>query len=586
MRKIRTKKGKNVLLFLKNHVSEVLLAVLCFGILVSHTFYVVSTYQYPEMDEQLYIGIATEFYRILQSPTLDSPLKMNQYLLDHPPFRPPLYPLTITSILLFTGIQNSYKIALWLNCIYFIITVVFIYLIAKQIISKTASLMASLLFASFGWTLFYLHFTYSETATTAFVAVCIYLLIKADYLKNRKYSILFGIAFALGLFTRWVIPLFLSGPFIFIVYRFLILKTKVTKEMIKNATYVVLILLPVIIFHFIDIKGFGSYITSQAASGPLQSLVPAERRNFFSYASAVYYIKVFEQLTIFFFALMVIGIGFCTTKFKKYGLFLLWFLVPYIIFSFAVIIKDDRYIVPIYPFVALVSAVFIEEIRNKNFKVILISIVIIISSFSFFGALWAIGPMSKGLDSFLLKMPIGHERRIHTAPIVWPPAKNFSNAEIIMSTLSYDIEMTKTKDPIILNLFSIHPLENALFSINVYQRIRPYNFTNLVGSSGAGAAIDAIANSSYLILKSGQVSDNYFPRNNYILLDATARSVRDKWENLKENYMFIEKVSIPFDKSFVEIYRRKAEIRKEALIELGEMIEIQQNRKVDGESQL
>lgn len=574
------KKKRKFLVYLQRHIYIILLTLLCIGILISHSLYVAKTHQYPEMDEQLYIGIATEFYRILSHPTFDAPLKMNQYLLDHLPFRPPLYPLSITSLLLLFGLDNSYKIALWLNGVYFITTIIFIYLIARKFFSKTASLVSSILFASYGWTLFYLHFTYSETATTTLVVMATYLLIKTDYFRNKKYSILFGFAFALGLFVRWIIPLFLFGPLLLTLYKFFTTKNKISIKILINIGWVVIIFIPVIIFHIVDVKGFGDYITSQAISGPLQSLVPEARRTYFSPQAAFYYFKVFEQLTIFFLLLFLTGFGIAILKLKKYGLLTLGVLIPYIIFSFAIIIKDDRYIVPIYPFIALTSAVLVDQVSKKIYKTILILGIVILCLFSFFGAVWAIGPMSKGLDSILIRMPIGHARRIHISPIVWPPTKNMTNANIIVKQLSDDIGLTHKKNPMVLNLFSYHPLDNAIYSINTYQRLKPLQFVNLVGSGeNSEVALDTLKKSDYLILKSGIVNDNYFPPVNYALLNKTAKVVRTDWKDLKNNFMLIGHVFVPLDKSYVEIYRRRSIISKDILGKLKEKIGFELKQK-------
>ena len=149
-----------------------------------------------------------------------------------------------------------------------------------------------------------------------------------------------------------------------------------------------------------------------------------------------------------------------------------------------------------------------------------------------------------------------------------------------MSELSQDIKLTNTVNPVILNLSSYHPLENAILSINKYQKVKPLNINNLVGSGEANVAIDLLATSNYLIIKTGQVHDSYFPSANYVLLDATVNTVNANWVVLKKSFVLIKRISIPLDKSFVEIYRRKEMIEEGLLVELGETIKLELNQKI------
>jgi len=560
----------NFLKFLKAHIPEFLLGSLCFAILVSHTFYVVMTHQFPEMDEHLYVGIASEFYKILQNPSWDIIFRMNQYLVDHPPFRPPVYPLTILPLLLVFGISNAYKLALWVNGIYFIATMIFLYFLAREYMSRTSSVIATAMFASFGWTLFYLHFTYSETATTTFIVLSTLLLVRSKNFENRKYSILFGLSLAFGILTRWVVPLFLLGPAIFIFARYFLHKKNVSKKILKNIALALLIQVPVVIFHYIDRGVFGTYVTSQAFPGPLWDLVPSQRRNLVSLQSAAYYFKVIEQLNIFFFVIFIAGLSLGIKKIKKYGLFVFGFLLPYLIFSFTIVIKDDRYIVPIYPFVALVCAIVIEEVRRKT----LVIGVSILCALSFLGSFWQIGPLSTGLQSILVQMPIGHPRRIHLASMVWPPVKEFSNAKQIMKIISDDALAQNKKNPTILNLFSYHPLDNALFSINNYEKIDKFSFQNFVGSSPSAVLVaDSLTNADYLLVKSGRPVDDYFPSNNYILLKiAVGVIIADT--TVLDSFTKIATVIIPLDKSNVTIYKRDKAIEQEEKEEIVKQMEV------------
>ena len=155
---------------MEKHFHLLVLIFVSLIILVSHTIYIIQTQQYPEMDEQNYMDMVSGYYKILQSPSLDSPAKIIQYL----PYRQPGYPILVLPILLIFGLSYSYKIMLFSNVFFYIGTIWAVYGIARFYFGKTASLLSSLVFATYGWSLFYLHFTYSETTTTFFTTAAIY----------------------------------------------------------------------------------------------------------------------------------------------------------------------------------------------------------------------------------------------------------------------------------------------------------------------------------------------------------------------------------------------------------------------------
>lgn len=530
------------------------------------------------MDEHLYMDIAVGFYRILQHPTFQIFGQMNQYMVDHPPFRPPLYPLPMTFLFFIFGLQNSYKLGLLLNGLYYITTVLALYYLARCFLSKTASVIASFLYATYGWVLFYLHFTYSETATTTFVVLSTLFLVRSNFFKKTKEAFLFGLFLSFGLLIRWVVPLFVAGPLFFSLYKVITVPSlRKNKIIIKNIILSFIPLILPLLFYAINNKSFGSYFFSQFFHGPLWELVPSGRKSFFSYGSFVYYIKVLEQLTIFPFLLFIAGLISTFLYRRKWGLLFLAFLIPYLIFSFGTVIKDDRYIIPIYPFIALISAAFFDLKMDKLLKYFLILLVFVIGIGNFLGASWGIGPMGKkGLESFLLPMPLGHPRTVHVAPVVWPPTRNFSNADKIINIIEEDSNLSKNKDLKVLILFGYHPLDDALYSINKYEKFKPFMFNILVGSEiknpilASNLIKEEFRSSDYFLYKTGNIADNYFPPNNYVLIKFLNDTFKSTHLTIFKDLNKIAEVDIPIDGSKVFIYKREKAFREEDLEEFSQ----------------
>lgn len=540
----------------------VILFLLCAFLLTNHFLYIIQTHQYPEMDEQHYMEMSTQFYRLLQHPTSTTIIDIIRVI----PFRQPGYSLFITPFLLLLGLEHSYRIALLINGLFYSGSMIGVYYLAREYFHKILSLVAVIIFMSFGWTLFYLHFTYSETATTCFVILSLLFLKKSNYFQNTKYAILFGLIFSLGLLTRWATLIFVGGPCILTFAQGLYQKDY-RSQTIKNIIIILIaFILPISSVYIINAHTFfGEYVKDQLFGGQIWNTVPASRKNHISLQSAAYYFKVFEQLNIFFFILFITGGTLAIfDKKKKYFFLIIAFIVPYFLFSFATIIKDDRYIVPLYPVIAILSITTFTKIGNKFCKNIFILFFILIAIGSFFGGLWGIGPMNKGLKSVTVKIPFTHPRYIHFSSMVWPPTKNSTNAETIFQT----IQNIKQKNLQIILLFSYHPIDIAIYATNRYERKQPFLFTNFVGMStinaGTGKYVfDQLNNADYIITKNNNIIDSYFPKDNYFVLEKTLNAWQAVFTKPNEQFKLLKTIFVPLDKSTLNIYKKNSPLSKD-----------------------
>ncbi len=551
---------------LKKHFHLFVLIFVSLIILVSHTIYTIQTQQYPEMDEQNYMDMVTGYYKILQHPTFDSPVKIIQYL----PYRQPGYPLLVLPFLLLFGLSYSYKIMLFANVFFYIGTVWAVYGIARFYFGKTASLLSSILFATYGWSLFYLHFTYSETATTFFTTAAIYYLLKSKKFTLKNPTIMFGITFGLALLTRWVGLLFIAGPLIVLLSN----KTLYTKKfLIKHLKIISISVILIFAFgiwpYILNISDFfGTYVDKQLFGGSLWTLVPQEQKHHVSLQSAAYYFKIFEQLSIFHFILFVIGGALLLWKRKGKMSLILAFLIPYLAFSFATIIKADRYIVPIYPIMAIISLTGYDLIKKMALKKLFVVGVCLLSIVSFLGCIWGIGPMGKGLSSLLIPMPIGHPRFVHTSSIVWPPTTEQTNARKLFQSL--EKEVAKNRNSQIVLLFSYHPIDNPIYSLNKHHTITPLNISNFVSmgvpsfKSAGDYSYQLFSKAEIIVTKSGVTTDNYFGENAYKYLVAVNTAFKEN-QKILDYFKKVETITVPKDNSTLTIYRKKTAIPNDVL---------------------
>ena len=443
---------------------------LCLFVFINLVAYVFYTRQYPQWDEHHYLSMAVKFYDILRHPTLDS----YKIILSVSGSRQPLIGLIYAFPLFFVGTQFTYKSALLLNGVFYVFSILGVYGIARQFLSKLGSLTASVFFAFYGHNLFYIHFTYSETAVTTCIVFSFYFLLKNESFLNRKFTILSALFLEAAILIRWIAPIFLVGSFVFVSFPLLRKRVRGIGDRGAIINWVLFLLvafgIPLVTYYLPNFKEFYDYVRRNQTYGPewVALYRDSDLANTFSTRSLMYYLNILSQNTVFIFSFFVVGLLVALRKFKKYIALLVTFIIPYCFFTFIVIWKEDRFIVPIYPVVAILSALPLDYIKSTTIKMLYFWSVVVVSLLVFFGALWGVGPMGKrGLTDLVLPAFIHHPRRIYLTPLVWPPTREYLNADQIVKVIEEDRGKSSVQ---VVSLFSFEPIDNALYSILTYEK--------------------------------------------------------------------------------------------------------------------
>ncbi|MDP3987528.1 MAG: glycosyltransferase family 39 protein [Candidatus Levybacteria bacterium] len=576
----------NLIFRTKNGFYSRFLFLLCLLIFISHTLYVIQTKSYPEWDEHKYLGTAVKFLPILRHPDSDFFNKMLAVQRVYLPSAPPLYPLMIDAGLLLAGTSFTYKLALWINGIFYILTILGVYFLAKEFVSKRSSVLASVIFAFYGFPLFYIHFAYTETAATAFTILSLCFLAKSNQFSNTRNVALFSLFFALGFFTRWTVPIFIVGPLVFSILSFVSkgIGFENLRIILKNiAVFAFIIIIPLLLYYIPNYSFFSDYFSGNMKYG--SSWMVGDLKNSLSPSSLVWYHNIIAQQTVFFYLMFLGGFFLALRFFKKYLFILLSFLVPYIVFSLGSSFKDDRFIVPIYPVIAIISVLVFDYFKKKKLKktvLLLTFLILTIGFFNFLGASWGIGPMKFSIsgdrltlpNSILLSMPIGHPRRIWLAPISWPPRPEEGNASLILDSIRNDWN-NKNRPPKSLQTFELSQIGTALYSIVLYEEIDAKKML-IEGLTITGIPkgdykvfFKKIKDTDYVLVKNG-VIDKFIHEGESKSWDEYIYFVRKfniimQMENsgLPKAFVPIKKISVPIDKSTLTIYRKKREITEE-----------------------
>lgn len=577
MRLFHMKNSTRVPAFIRKRIWEVLLVVLCIVLIVSHTLYVIQTHQFPQggLDEPVYLESALSMYDLLKSDPIGNWQKILSVTINRQPF----YPLFIALPLLIFGTDYLYKIGMWINIIFYIITIISIYTLGRRFLSMRASFLASYIFAFYGFPLFYLHFTYSETAVTAFITAALSCLAWSNGLTNSKSVIGFALLFAGSSLVRWVAPLFIIGPFL----------TEIVSHMFEQRTHIsqyvkrlfigislciVFGLIPMLLLHYLPQREYlFGYIYSNTSNSSVwaeQHLGIPSIQSVFSTRSVMFYLNIFSQQGIYFWILFVVGFMVSLRFIRTYIFLLSGFVVPYAIFTFGSAWKGDRFILPIYPFMALVSAVVFDHIPSSFVRKALILLTIIVGFLNLLGASWGVGPLGhQGLKDVVLPEFIHHPRRIYLTTIVWPPRENEANIYLIDALIRKDWKNLH-KPPVIALGFFLPQMENGLGEVWGRERRGTASIVFLYNIHKDQEELfwENVVKADYIFIKDGSITG----KNNDVistLIDDEyyyTRLLRVAYQNngnqLPYGYQDIGKIYIPIDKSTMRVFKKVKNVTK------------------------
>lgn len=528
--------------FFLNRYSFYLLCIITV-VFLSHVLYVVKTRQYPQWDEHHYLSMAIKFYDIFQFPDFE----IYKRVLDVSGSRQPLLGLLYALPIFIVGTHFTYKTALVLNGIFYIVSIVGVFFIARQYLDGFASLLAAIIFAFLGNNLFYLHFTYSETAVTTFIVLSFLFLLRGNYFKNRVNSMLAGVFFAAGFLGRWASIVFLAGPVLvatIVSIKNLIHANKNERAIVLTTISIFFLIsvgIPAVGYYVPNFDSFYDYMYRNQAMGSewVATYRDPALANTFSTRSIMYYFNIFSQNTIFLFTPFVIGFLFSLRRIRTYSMVIAGFVFSYCFFTFVTKWKEDRFIVPLYPYFAIISAIPIYYLTSKP-RLLYALYFILFSLLVFFGAVWGKGPMGKrGLTDIVLPEFIHHPRRVYLTPLVWPPTKEYVNADLLVKAIQRNYK--KSEKAKVLSLFEYEPLDNAIYSILSYHERNLMEYQKIFDADlmNKDRFLEKVGFSDYVLTKSSDIlSSQLFMAINL------------------GNFVEIANIHIPMDNSIVFVYRK------------------------------
>ena len=295
------------------------------------------------------------------------------------PFYPPLFYLMENVVFLF--IPLSIKGAKFINVIFLLLIFFITYKFSKEVLKdENGALFCAFLTSLSPHVLWTSRDVMMEDGTLFFMILTLYLLIKSENFRNKKYSILSGVSLGFALIFKWTELFILFFPVLYLIYFSFIVKRNVLKEKFENFLNFLITSL-IIIFPWYGANFKYLYKKFFFLSQGLGKIEGDPAR--FTIYYFTYYIRTLlsYHLFIYFFVLFIIGIIFWIKSKNPHKFLILWMILgPYIILTFFSN-KAYRHIMYVIPAVMIIISSFIFGIKRRFLKNGLIFTSIVIAIF-------------------------------------------------------------------------------------------------------------------------------------------------------------------------------------------------------------
>lgn len=305
------------------------------------------------------------FHRILDSTNLYDTLKATYYFfVKLETYYPPFTYWVSVPFIFFAG--RTFDAAAMSNAFFLITLVVTMYGIGKHIWNSMTGLLAACIALGFPIIAGQFHEFQLDMPLTVMTAVAFWTLLKTERWQKPWWSVAFGVASGLAMLTKWPYPAFIIGPVIYEVIGFV--RAKPTVDQWRR--FLSGIAFSGIAFAFTAGPWYLTHAKSLAhnlginwetgtGEGDPSPLTPSSLR---------LYSDVLIQAQLRFLWLIPIAIGLVTTFVRKINIQKNGILLAYIVSGWLIMTlynnKDYRFIEPVLPAFAIISAYWISQIRN------------------------------------------------------------------------------------------------------------------------------------------------------------------------------------------------------------------------------
>jgi Dolichyl-phosphate-mannose-protein mannosyltransferase len=295
-------------------------------------------------------------------------------------------------VYLLSGLVNPddfsfFRTRMYVNFIFYVLLVLSTYFLGKKCFDQRVGLIAAFLVSFYPAVYASSRQFGLDFPLVSMAAACTCLLVYAENFSRRSYTLLFGLCLGLATLVKLQIIFFICGPLIF---SFLKIFDKENRHKLKSCFN---LFLSLTVAYFLFFSWWGTKLKNMLriadahlfslypfykgeipqSLGPIQK-VPA---SIFSPESITYYFYGIRYQTLsWLFGLFIIALlAFLVRRNKWKTFFLLNLIVPYLCLTF-ISLKWPRYALPMFIPISIISACFIDRLRFKNLKIILLGAVL------------------------------------------------------------------------------------------------------------------------------------------------------------------------------------------------------------------
>lgn len=423
----------------------------------------------------------------------------------YPPFA---YMVTAIGFLVFGSHADipQYSLLIWV-----IVCAISLYSIGLQLF-KRRDVATLAVFLCFGFPLF-AHFTriYDlDFPLTACVTAAVAALLKTDKFTHKKWTVAFAILCGMAFLTKWTAFLFLVVPTLAVLIPALHTRYEHRRKIAHLTLAVIIIAAMTVPWYTLHAR---EILATAAATRKNIFSVPFE--NLFSIGNITFYSNWIIRGITWPVALVSLAGLIATFVRRKFadGLLLLWIAVPYVIMTFAFYSKESRYLLPVLPALALLTAALIMHIRGRKqliYTVIVGGIALIF---------WLQTSFNIHLipSSAFASLRLQNTYGLQTVSVDKPyfgftyPTQYHTNIPEVVDAIAYDLDPADIHD----NTLHITIVPNSIFltaqqiqynarltGLDTPEKIYTVDYSISSAVRNAGWE-EAILNSDYLITKTG-----------------------------------------------------------------------------------
>jgi len=437
---LRGDNSTRVIRFLKN--DKFILFALFLVIAVSNLIWLKIDTRPPHWDASNHLMHSLSKYDLLKDLSIKN---IAHFYLDYNYYPPLVYWLSSVFYLIF---GKGEDVAVASNLIFFAILIFSTYGVAKHFWGRGAGLLSALVVSVMPVLLSQSREYQLDFPLTAMVSLSIYFLLKTNSFRNRFYSILFGISFALGFLTKWTFPAFFIAPVLYflsiLIYENIKNKKFDEGQWLNVCLATLLIIFIALPWYAWNIHGLRASFTENIQCGINEGDPQTLLSSFYWYLK--FWIIVHMRLLLLIPFVIGIGINF----FNKKIFFLLLFLFVGLFIMLNYSNKDIRFIEPLMPAIAILTSYWVFNLPKK-FNLIGVGYLILVSIFYFWTVSFEIKalPVSLGFEwkNFVFPLYIQHGYTVGV-----PIRQNWHQQEILKEIVK-NIPEDKKDKAVRLNMF-------------------------------------------------------------------------------------------------------------------------------------